>query len=185
MRVFSALALFVASTLAFTVTKPATDDTWDLNASSQTVTWTSVSSDRSNFSIVLTNQESQPSYSQVLKALVVATDGTTTVSPPATGWPSGSGFQVNLVQDATDLNAILAQSGKFNISVSTSSQSSSSHSSTLIASNPASTPSSTGSGEPSGTSDTSTTPHQSGGAVGLNIQTGFIASVALLGAILA
>lgn len=56
MLFYTAVALFIASAMAFTVTEPATDATWDLNAGSQTVAWTTVSSDRSNFTVVLSNQ---------------------------------------------------------------------------------------------------------------------------------
>lgn len=52
---------------------------------------------------------------QVLAALVDGKLGTITANPPSAGWPTGTGFRVNLVQDPDSLNTILAQSGEFNI----------------------------------------------------------------------
>lgn len=61
--------------------------------------------------------------SQILAALVDGTTGSQQMNPPSGGWPTGSGFRVNLVQDAQDLNTILAQSGTFSIVNPASSQS--------------------------------------------------------------
>lgn len=61
----------------------------------------------------------------MLAALVDGTLGNTTVNPPSGGWPTpGGGYRVNLVQDANDLNTILAQSPEFNITQPTSKSSS-------------------------------------------------------------
>lgn len=52
-------------------------------------------------------------------------DGTLAViacSPPSGGWPSGSGFRVNMVQDAQHLDTIFAQSSEFNITAISSSE---------------------------------------------------------------
>jgi hypothetical protein len=51
----------------------------------------------------------------MLAALVDGTLLNTTVNPPGEGWPTGKGFQVNLL--ASDSNStILAQSNQFTIS---------------------------------------------------------------------
>jgi hypothetical protein len=166
MRAFSTIALFIASALAFNVTEPTANTVWTTSGS-HTVTWTDVSTDRSNFTIVLTNQQSSPSYSQVLTALVDTSSGSTSVGPPPSGWPTGNGFQINFAQAATDLSAILAQSGKFSIVASSSA--SSSH----VATN-------------TGSSSPATSTSKSNDAVGgLTAHGGFIAAVALLGAVLA
>lgn len=56
-----------------------------------------------------------PNYQQVLSALVDAgTDsGSIQVNPPSTGWPTGTGYQINLAADAQRLDALLAQSEDF------------------------------------------------------------------------
>ena len=48
------------------------------------------------------------------------------MNPPSGGWKTGAGYQVNLVKNADNLSGILAQSGDFTISESTSSTFSSS-----------------------------------------------------------
>lgn len=58
---------------------------------------------------------------QVLAALVDGTLGKTSLNPQNGGWPTGSHFRLNLVQDDRDLNAILAQSPEFSIVSSTNS----------------------------------------------------------------
>ena len=57
MRAFSVLsaALFATTAWALTVTTPSEDTTWDATKQSQSISWTSVSSDTSNFSIALVN----------------------------------------------------------------------------------------------------------------------------------
>lgn len=57
-----------------------------------------------------------PLGDQVLAALVDGDLGTIIANPPSGGWPVGSGFRVNLVQDPQSLTTILAQSAEFNIS---------------------------------------------------------------------
>lgn len=61
-----------------------------------------------------------PNGDQVLNALVDGTLGNITCNPPSGGWPTGSGFRVNLVQDAQHLSSILAQSSQFSINGSSS-----------------------------------------------------------------
>ncbi|EDR12329.1 GPI-anchored small secreted protein [Laccaria bicolor S238N-H82] len=114
-----------ASTLAYSVTSPNGSQGWT-NQGAQPLAWQRVNTDRLNFTAVLTNQNRQllPT-DQVLAALVDGTLGNTTVNPPSGGWPTpGGGYRVNLVQDANDLNTILAQSPEFNITQPTSKSSS-------------------------------------------------------------
>lgn len=56
-----------------------------------------------------------PNGDQVLAALISGSLGQVTANPPSAGWPAGTGFMVNLVQDADTLGSILAQSDMFNI----------------------------------------------------------------------
>ena len=65
-----------------------------------------------------------PNYEQVLDALVDGTQGSIQVNPPSTGWPSGTGYQINFVQDSQHLTTILAQSNDFSFHAPTSSGSS-------------------------------------------------------------
>ncbi|KAF7332244.1 Nicotinate-nucleotide pyrophosphorylase [Mycena kentingensis (nom. inval.)] len=102
-----------ASARAYSVTSPTSQTNFTTDADN-IVRWTFVSTDRQNFTIVL-SQGGDPNSQQVLKALVDREDGETTVGAPATGWPaSGSGpYTINLCQDSENLNSILAQSQQF------------------------------------------------------------------------
>jgi len=186
MRAFAAVALFITSALSLAVIQPAPGTIWDITPT-HFVSWSSVSTDRANFSIVLVNEQVNPTYSQLLEALVPTNAGNTTVNAPASGWPVGSGFQINFVQDANNLNAILAQSQNLTIQVSSTSASSSTPGLTLTGSS-TTLVGNTPSGNPSSLSSTSTSPTASrtNNAVGgMNVQTVFVAAVALLGAALA
>jgi len=57
MRAFSVLsaALFAATAWAATVDSPSQETSWDAGKKSQSVTWTAVSTDPSNFTIYLVN----------------------------------------------------------------------------------------------------------------------------------
>ena len=57
---------------------------------------------------------------QILAALVDGTLGKTSLNPPSGGWPTGTNFRVNLVQDDRNINAILAQSPEFTINATSS-----------------------------------------------------------------
>ncbi|CDO68142.1 hypothetical protein BN946_scf185003.g14 [Trametes cinnabarina] len=199
MRAVAVLLALASSAFAFTVTEPTNSTGWTTSGPN-VVAWTSVSTDRANFTIVLDNQSVSPESSQVLAALVDAKLGKVTVNPPSGGWKAGTGFRVNLVQDAENLSAILAQSDIFTISSSTSSTFSSSTSglasgttgsgvltvpaasSTVPAGSTGSTDS-TGALNPS-SSDTSTTP-TNGAATSMGKQAGLFAGLVLLGAFVA
>ncbi|KAF9472950.1 hypothetical protein BDN70DRAFT_817933 [Pholiota conissans] len=116
MRFAACLLAFASSALAYSVSTPNSVEGWS-NVGSQPLVWQRVDTDRKNFTALLVNQvRFDP---QILAALVDGTLGTTKLNPPSGGWPTGAGFRVNLVQDDTDLNAILAQSQIFNISAPT------------------------------------------------------------------
>ena len=105
------------------------------------LTWQRVETDRQNFTVLLTNQVCAKGkrrllylltwtpvtpqkvsgfQTQNLAALVDGTLGRVALNPPAGGWPTGSSFRLNLVQDNQNLNSILAQSQEFSITQSTS-----------------------------------------------------------------
>ncbi|EMD40904.1 hypothetical protein CERSUDRAFT_91657 [Gelatoporia subvermispora B] len=205
MRSFAVALALAASAYAYTVTSPTNSTGWTTSGPN-VVSWTKVSTDPQNFTIVLSNQASFPPTTQVLDALVDGSLGNTTVNPPSGGWKAGSGYQVNLVQDAQNLNAILAQSNQFTIKESSSSTFSSGSSSassaastaalssapggTLTAPSSSNTGSSTPSGSGSGalnpsTSDTSTTPANNAALPAMGMQAGVWSVLALLGAMLA
>jgi hypothetical protein len=120
MRASAAILLFVSFTapaFAYRVISPGPSAGWNTSGP-QTLTWERVGTDPLNFTAVLVNQVNSPPSSQILAALVDGTLLKTAVSPPSGGWPSGNGFQVNLVQDQNTLTSILAQSEKFNINAS-------------------------------------------------------------------
>ncbi|KAJ2916418.1 hypothetical protein MD484_g4015, partial [Candolleomyces efflorescens] len=118
---FAAVVLACASTvLGYTVTSPNQSQGWT-NQGAQRLTWTRVATDRENFTVVLTNPSTalMPAP-QVLAALVDGSLGNTTLNPPSAGWPSpGTGYVLNIVAEATNLNSILAQSPPFEIELST------------------------------------------------------------------
>jgi len=192
MRSAAALLSLAASAFAYQVTFPTSSEGWT-NSGAQTLSWTRVDTDPTNFTVVLKN--SDPSVladEQVLAAQVDGTLGNTTLNPPSGGWPSpAGGYQVNLVQNTTELNTILAQSNDFNITESTSSSSStgsaSSGSSTgtpsATTTDSATGPDTSSSGTDSTSSPSSTTSSKNG-AVSLGAQTGLFGVLALAGALL-
>ncbi|KAH8982792.1 hypothetical protein EDB92DRAFT_1621215 [Lactarius akahatsu] len=124
MQFFFSLLSFVALASAYRVTSPGGSSGWTI-AGPNVVTWERVSTDALNFTIVLSNQARTPSYQQVLAALVDGTPGKFIVRPPSTGFPTGTGFQVNLVEDSENLSTIYAQSQQFSIVQATTTTSSS------------------------------------------------------------
>lgn len=72
-----------------------------------------------------------PSGSEILIATVDGTLGAIGVPAPSGGFPVGTGFQVNFVNDTQHLSTILAQSNQFTIAPANSSTSS-----TVTPSNP-------------------------------------------------
>jgi hypothetical protein len=154
------LLSFVASTLAYSVTAPNSFTVWG-NQSPQVLQWQHVDTDPSNFTVVLDNQVMSDFQPVVVAALVDGTVGSTTLSPPSAGWPTGNGFRINFVKDTDDLNEILAQSDLFNITEATTSTTSSGATNVLTAS-ATSTP--TTQSDSSDASTTSDAPAASAGA---------------------
>ncbi|KAI0306866.1 hypothetical protein B0F90DRAFT_1622260 [Multifurca ochricompacta] len=134
MHILFTLLSLIASAYAYQVITPGGASGWT-TAGPNVVTWQRVDTDPRNFTILLVNQVGpsasspppplilmllterciMPLGSQVLAALVDGTLDTFTVSPPSTGYPTGTGFRVNLVVDSEHLDSILAQSQQFSI----------------------------------------------------------------------
>jgi hypothetical protein len=169
--IFSAVLLLSVNAWAATIIEPSQNTVWSANTDAQAVAWTSVPTDPTSFTLMLANMNISPNVNVILKNNVSTADGSTMVNGPASGWPTGNGFQVNVVQITSNGTAILAQSPQFSINGTTTAFSSSSGrpSGTSTGSSPSST--STGSGK--------------NGDVGLTVQTGFVAGLALVGALLA
>ncbi|THV08355.1 hypothetical protein K435DRAFT_847225 [Dendrothele bispora CBS 962.96] len=195
MRSFVTLCLALASSSwAYQVTRPSPSQGWT-NSGSQTVTWDMVSTDPSNFTILLTNTDRNvlPINNQVLTASVEGSLGTIDVRPPSGGWIAGPTYRVNLVKSENELSSIYAQSDEFDITESTSSSSAttipaatlpngqSASRTTMVASNTAPSGSSNSA---SATADGPTTP--SNAAVSINAQSGLaVALLALFATVMA
>jgi len=138
------LATLALSTLTLTsaiqVTNPTMDTVWNSNGA-QTISWEAVSTDPDSFMVVLVNQQGFLTNSPVTLIANQSTgdsgvQNSATVTYPGGAWPTGYGFQVNLMSSSSFNAAILAQSSMFNItssggsSVSASSTSTSSMSTT-------------------------------------------------------
>ncbi|KAH7887595.1 hypothetical protein F5I97DRAFT_1926030 [Phlebopus sp. FC_14] len=167
MRAFTTVLFAVSSALAYQVTSPGNSEGWT-SAGPNYLKWDRVDTDPLNFTAVLTNTNRavMPLDDQVLDALVDGTLGSIVCNPPSGGWPLGSGFRVNLAQDAQHLDSLLAQSDEFSITApsSTTGPTSTTASSQLTsASTPAATPTTASASISS--SDTSTTPTGTNAAV--------------------
>ncbi|KAF9643738.1 hypothetical protein BDM02DRAFT_3077606, partial [Thelephora ganbajun] len=111
--------LFVVSTWAATITTPSIGTIWEASSPGQQVAWTFVATDPKNFSLALSNMQTYPNINIILKRNVLTADSNTTVNSPPTGWPTGAGFQINVVQENPTGIAILTQSQLFNITGTT------------------------------------------------------------------
>ncbi|KZT29345.1 hypothetical protein NEOLEDRAFT_1056485 [Neolentinus lepideus HHB14362 ss-1] len=128
MRSYTAVLLsLAASALAYQITSPNANSPWT-STGPNTVTWQRVSTDASNFTLLLTNTDRTvlPDNNQVLVAVVPGDAGSLAVPEPSNGFPVGSSFRLNLVKDPQDVNTIYAQSDEFNIVQSSSTTSASS-----------------------------------------------------------
>ncbi|EIN10879.1 hypothetical protein PUNSTDRAFT_63770 [Punctularia strigosozonata HHB-11173 SS5] len=125
MRSFVVALTFVASALAYAVTEPSGSQGWT-TAGPNVLSWSTVSTDATNFTAVLTNEDRSimPQNNQILDALVQGSSKSINVNPPSGGFPVGKGFRVNLVKDTDDLSTIYAQSDEFSIVQSSSTLSS-------------------------------------------------------------
>ncbi|KAA1466707.1 hypothetical protein DENSPDRAFT_856324 [Dentipellis sp. KUC8613] len=199
MRTIAAVLSLAASALAYSVSQPNSNQGWTTTGPN-IVSWSRVDTDAKNFTLVLVNQDRSvmPQNDQVLSAFVDGTTGQLTASPPSGGWPTGKGFQVNLVEDPNHLNTILAQSNQFTITQGTSSVSSVSGVSTpaSVASTPVvSAANPTGTNNAAGTdgslnpsqslTDTSPSPSNAAGRLAIGSQGILAMGLAALGALLA
>jgi len=113
------LLALAASVAALQVTSPAQGAVLDLTKSN-TITWSTVSTDQTSFNIVLVNQHVNPSVNVNIASNVQASAGSYNV-PAQSGVAAGDGYQFNLV---STVNAgILAQSQQFTVGSSGSSTS--------------------------------------------------------------
>ncbi|KIY50035.1 hypothetical protein FISHEDRAFT_57757 [Fistulina hepatica ATCC 64428] len=168
----SLITFVLASTaLAYEITSPNADEGWT-NSGAQTVSWSTVSTDASNFTILLINQSNNQDYSQVLDSLVEGDLDTISVNAPSGGWPTGSDYRVNFVKSSEETSTIYAQSDEFNITAVASS-SAASGSSTAASSSGSSTAASS-----SGSSSAATTKSTSGTTATATEATGSTATLA-------
>jgi len=201
MFALASLLALAASAAALHVTQPSNSSGWTTSGPN-TVTWSSVSTDNSNFSIVLNNQNTYPQYNEVLDALIQTSEGSVSVNPPSGGWVAGTGYRVNFVKNSDDLSAILAQSDDFTIEQSssstfssgssTASSSASSTGSVSVTATGSSASAASGSSASNTDSSAGTSASSASGsssstnaAPGLNVQTGVYGLLALLGIALA
>ncbi|CAL1701155.1 unnamed protein product [Somion occarium] len=158
-----ALLALAASSAAYSISRPEDGAIWD-PSQPQIIAWSKVNTDPQTFAITLVHQASQPNTRQLLEDSVDGGQGSITVNPPSGGWPSGTAYQINFVQDSNHLDSILAQSQQFDIKASTGSSGSSSSSSSSSSSVSVSSSSSSRTVSSSGTTPTSLTNSQTTGS---------------------
>jgi len=184
MKVSTTLSLlFAASAYAkYQITEPTTAHGWS-TAGSNVLKWDNGAGDPLNFTAVLTNTD--PSVlginnNQILDALVVSSLGVVPANAPSGGWPTGTGFLVNFVQDPESLTVVLAQSEPFNISAPVVSSASSVPTTPVVYNSPTEViPTDTAAAPVATTSTTS-----SNSASAMNIQVGIAGVIALLAGLL-
>ncbi|RDW75254.1 hypothetical protein BP6252_06396 [Coleophoma cylindrospora] len=115
-RVIS-LAALIAVAQAITVTSPTKNTLWNSD-NSNTITWTSVSTDPTTVDIYLVHQASQPQISDLLFSNVDISKGSVDVS--GLQLPTGEAYQINFVKPQTTAQ-IYAQSEQFNVTGTASS----------------------------------------------------------------
>jgi len=104
-------AICLGTSIAFKVTLPDVSTVWSSTVP-QSVAWDRVDTDPTSFAIVLSFQGAS---SALIIASVDATKGSVEVTPPPGGFPVKDGLRLNLVQDDTNPNSILAQSDRFDV----------------------------------------------------------------------
>ncbi|KAF7373636.1 hypothetical protein MSAN_00574000 [Mycena sanguinolenta] len=181
------LAAFVASVSAISIISPNPSKGWT-NDGSNTITWSSVSTDPKNFTIILENHNTTTTpVQQQLAALVVTSDGKATVNPPSEGWPAvGGNYFIKFVASAEQTSTQLAQSQAFSIEAPVVSSSSTTQGST-----PATpvTPATADTGaEASSTDSSDSSPTDTGASaavLGVSVHTGLVGAFVVLSAFLA
>ncbi|PQE18075.1 developmentally Regulated MAPK Interacting protein [Rutstroemia sp. NJR-2017a BVV2] len=106
-----ALATLIAIAQAITITSPSKDGTWDLSKS-QTITWTSVSTDPQTVDIYLAHMASNPPLNDKLFTNVDISAGSESIS--GLQLPTGEAYQINFVAPGKP-EQILAQSQQFSV----------------------------------------------------------------------
>jgi len=104
-------AALVAIAQAITITSPSKDGSWDLSKS-QTITWTSVSTDPQTVDIYLAHMASNPPLNDKLFSNIDVSKGSVSVS--GLQLPTGSDYQINFVTP-NQPDEIKAQSQQFNV----------------------------------------------------------------------
>ena len=186
MHAFSILLALAASVAAYDVTFPNAAEGWS-SVGANRLAWNMVSTDRANFSVILTNEDRSvmEHNNQILAALVPGVDGEISLNPPSTGWPVGGTFRVNIVQDSESLNSILAQSTEFNITDPTTTTGTSTRTTGVNTRTTFVATGTTGS-DASSTQTESSTQSSDNAALSMTVaQGGVIGALAVLGALLA
>ncbi|KAM3087988.1 hypothetical protein ACMFMG_002053 [Clarireedia jacksonii] len=106
-----ALATLIAIAQAITITSPSKDGVWDLSKS-QTITWTSVSTDPQTVDIYLAHMASNPPLNDELFKNVDISKGSESVA--GLQLPTGGAYQINFVAPGKP-EQILAQSQQFTV----------------------------------------------------------------------
>jgi len=106
-----ALATLIAIAQAITITSPSKDGTWDLSKS-QTISWTSVSTDPQVVDIYLAHMASNPPLNDQLFTNVDISKGSESIA--GLQLPTGSAYQINFVAPGKP-EQILAQSQQFTV----------------------------------------------------------------------
>lgn len=114
--VLTSLFLWSSSCVALLVVTPSASNGWT-NQGPQIISWQSNNTNPLEFAIILTNQNrTLLPNDQALSPLIDTDLLTTTISPPAGGWPTpGTNYQVNLVLSAHYPDTVYAQSEEFTI----------------------------------------------------------------------
>ncbi|KAH8904694.1 hypothetical protein BR93DRAFT_930134 [Coniochaeta sp. PMI_546] len=114
-KTFIAISLLAAAQ-ALTITAPKANDAWDFSQTN-TIEWTSVSTDPSNFSIVLVDNSSSAGPKQtVIKDLVNTADGKYSFSNFVAA--PGDKYQIRFLGTTATNTGIVTQSENFNVTKS-------------------------------------------------------------------
>lgn len=100
------LLALASGAIALQVTSPTHSDVWTVG-DSETITWSSVSSDQDTFNIYLSNMASYPTTSILLASDVSASDGSAKID--GSKLTVGKSFTINLT-NGTETEQIYAQS---------------------------------------------------------------------------
>ncbi|KAJ9143403.1 hypothetical protein NKR23_g6614 [Pleurostoma richardsiae] len=114
-KTFITLASLLAAVSALQITEPALNDKLDFSGTN-TIEWTSVSSDPTSFEIVLLDNSATPPTQKTIADSVKTSDGKYSFTNFVT--PVGTKYQINLVGSSKTNSGILAQSQQFEVTKS-------------------------------------------------------------------